>query len=115
MKFPRSLNYYISAVGESLLLIWWGVVIVIDSLTIGAGAMGTGLILLGMNAVRMLNHIHPKRRTSILGTIALAWGVLDQALKLPIEASFAVLLIVIGMTGIVFCLLIPRKSDPRPA
>ena len=115
MKFPRSLNYYISAVGESLLLIWWGVVIVIDPLTVGIGAIGSGLILLGMNAIRMLNHIHPKRRTSIIGTIALGWGALDQALKLPLGASFAVLLIVTGMTGIVFCLFIPRKSDPSPA
>ena len=58
MKFPRSLNYYISTIGESLLLIWWGVVIVIDPLTVGIGAIGTGLILLGMNAIRM-HESHP--------------------------------------------------------
>jgi len=115
MKFTQSPNYYISAIAEDLLLIWWGVVIVIDPLTIAIGAIGTGLILLGVNTARWLYGIPGKRTTSAFGIIALVWGALDQALALPFESSFAVLLMVTGAVGIVFCLAYPRKPDPSPA
>ena len=71
-------NHTFAAFGEGLLLIWWGVVIVVDPLTIGIGAIGSGLILLGVNAARWLKGIPTKRTTTFVGIVALVWGALDQ-------------------------------------
>jgi len=105
MENTNILKNNFAVVGNGALLIWWGVVIMIDPLTIGIGAIGTGLIMLGVNALRSVNGIPAKRSTTIVGVIALLWGVLDHTLSLSFEVSFAVLLIVIGVVMIASLLL----------
>ena len=67
----------------------------------GTGAIGVGLILLGLNGVRTLNGIPTRRLTTTLGILALVFGVLQLAgsiLDLPFELPvFAILLITYGV------------------
>jgi hypothetical protein len=106
MDNSRSVHLDYSTIGWSALSIWWGIVIMLDPLTLGMGAIGTGLILLGVNAARSRNGVPTKGSTTVVGVIALVWGGLDQvgsmlnksgAAHLPPELSFALLLIVIGL------------------
>ncbi len=94
-------------VGWSLLFIWWGLVIMIDPLTIGMGAIGSGLIFLGVNAARWLRGLPGRGATTRAGIIALAWGALDTAFNPRFELSFALLLIVIGLVWL--AMVLPRK------
>ncbi len=100
IEHNKRLNHNIAAVGEAILLIWWGVVIMIDPLTIGMGAIGTGLILLGVNVARYLKGIPTKINTTGIGVIALVWGGLDTVFDPSLEISFAMLLIIIGVVSI---------------
>jgi len=111
MESPKLLNHNIASLGEAALLIWWGVVLAVNPLTIGMGGMGTGLILLGINAVRLLKGLPAKSSTTALGIVALAWGALDQALRLDFWPSFAVLLIVIGLVQIGCLVAQPKNKD----
>jgi len=113
MEAVKSLNHTFAAFGEGLLLIWWGVVMMVDPLTIGIGAIGTGVIFLGVNAARWLNGIPTKRATTVIGIIALVWGALDQAFTLSFESSFAVLLIVTGAVVIGLLLAFPKREQPE--
>ena len=108
MENTKVLNHHIATIADGLLLVWWGVVIVIDPLTIGFGAIGTGLIMLGVNGVRLLKGIPTKTSTTALGLVALVWGILDQVLALHFWPSFAALLIVIGLVQILFSLTNPE-------
>jgi len=111
----RTLNHNLATLGWGALFIWWGVVVLIDPLTIGIGAIGTGLILLGVNGARWLKGIPTKGSTTALGVIALTWGALDQAriaLALPSGASFALLLVGVGVITVASELLRVRKSVP---
>ncbi len=97
MENIKTKNHDLATVGNGALLIWWGIVIIIDPLTIGIGAIGTGLIMLGVNAARRLNDIPSKASTTFIGSIALAWGALDTIFDPRLELSFAILLVVIGL------------------
>lgn len=105
----KLLNQHIGTIANGLLLVWWGLVIIIEPITISMGAIVTGLILLGVNAIRLLNGIQTKKTTTILGLIALTWGVLAMFLTPGFWASFALLLIILGMIEIV-SLLMPIKE-----
>ncbi len=96
MTNTQSLNHQIATVGWSALLVWWGVSIIVAPITIGMSAVGTGLILFGVNAARWRFAIPANYSNFTVGTIAVVWGILDHALALRLEASLAVLLIVIG-------------------
>lgn len=80
--------------------IWWGITEIFSSLPNGTGAVGIGLILLGLNAARALNNIPASKFTTILGFLALVLGGLEMAqplLRLPFELPvFAIVLIVFG-------------------
>ncbi|MBI5304735.1 MAG: hypothetical protein HY868_21555 [Chloroflexi bacterium] len=110
MNNPQTLNRTFATIGDGALLIWWGIVIAIDPLTIGIGGIGTGLILLGVNAARWLKSIPTNGSTTAIGVIALVWGVFDQALALRFEASFATMLIVIGVVVIASLLTRPKTA-----
>ncbi|HLF36872.1 MAG TPA: hypothetical protein VI520_02940 [Anaerolineales bacterium] len=91
------------------LLIWWGLVEWFGFLPEGAGPIGTGVILLGLNAVRSLNGIRTNRFSMTVGILALVLGGLQLAgsrlglaLVIPL---FPILLIVLGVS-----LLLPRQS-----
>lgn len=96
----QTFNRSLAIGGNSLLLIWWGLVLLIGPLTIGIGAIGTGLILLVMNSLRRLKGIAARGSTTTLGVIALAWGILDLVYEPRLEASFAMLLIIIGLVSL---------------
>jgi hypothetical protein len=94
--FKRSLG----AIAWGTLLIWWGIVIAIDPLTIAIGAIGSGVILVGVNAILAFKGIPGKAGNIELGLISIAWGALDQVrhmLGLPVALSFALLLFVLGV------------------
>ncbi len=112
MDEKKRFNHTLATMAWGLLLIWWGVVIAVDPFTIAIGAVGTGLILLGVNAVRSLKGIPIKNSNYTVGAMAIAWGVLDQArymLGLSPWLSVALLLFVIGFAY----LLTPLLSRPR--
>ncbi len=112
MDEKKRFNHTLATMAWGVLLIWWGVVIAVDPFTIAIGAIGTGLILLGVNAIRSLNGIPIKNSNYTVGAMAIAWGVLDQArhmLGLSPWLSVALLLFVIGFAY----LLTPLLSRPR--
>jgi hypothetical protein len=100
MEDTKMLNHNLATLGNGALLIWWGMVIMIDPLTIGMGAIGTGLIMLAVNAARRLNGIPSKMSTTFIGLVALVWGTLDTIFDPRVELSFAMLLVVVGLTTI---------------
>jgi hypothetical protein len=110
MENIKTLNHNLATIGNGMLFIWWGMVIMIDPLTIGMGAIGTGVIMLGVNAARLLYGIPTKGSTTVVGIIALVWGILDTALRLTFESSFAIMLVVIGAVTIA-SLLIRTKTE----
>ncbi len=114
MGKKSTFNHNVSAFGWGALLIWWGISVMIDPITLAMSAIGTGLIMLGLNAVRYFKGIPTVHTTTTLGIIALAWGVLDQArmaLHYPAGASFALLLMVIGLVVWVTVLLPQHKTN----
>ena len=100
MEAKQAFNHNLATVGNSLLLVWWGAVIIVDPLTLAMGAFGSGLILLGVNAVRMLSGIPTKGSTTTLGIIALTWGALDWVFNPPWDKSLAMLLIIVGLVAL---------------
>ncbi len=97
MENTKTLNHSLATVGNGALLIWWGMVIMIDPITIGMGAIGTGLIMLAVNGARRLNSIPTRASTTFIGSVALIWGAIDTIFDPRLELSFAILLIVIGL------------------
>jgi hypothetical protein len=110
MENIKTLKRNFAIIGDGALLIWWGIVIMIDPLTISMGAIGTGLIMLGVNAARVLSGIPAKGSTTIIGSIALVWGALDTIFNPSFELSFAILLIIIGLATIGSLLSQPRTG-----
>ncbi len=102
MENVRTLNHKLEAVAWAAFFIWWGVTELFRSLPHGIGALGIGLILLGLNAARSRNGIPTSGFTTTLGILALVLGGLELAapvLSLPFEIPvFAILLIVLGVT-----------------
>lgn len=104
-----------NSIGWGLLLILWGVAILFDFIPFGIGVLGTGLLLLGVNAVRSLNGLPADGDNTVLGILALVWGVLELARPFLHRLSestdwdwgiFAILLIVLG--GIRIARSVPR-------
>ncbi len=112
----RPLNHYYATITWALLLILWGITILFDFIPIGVGLVGTGLVLLGLNAARSLKGIPTRANTTTLGILALLWGVLElarQFLPLPFVLSdwaiFASLLFGLGVIVLTRTLLQARK------
>ena len=73
----------------------------IDPITLAMSAMGTGVILLVICAVRRYKGIEQVGSTVIFGIILLTWGAADQIrlfMGLPGGYSFALVLIVVGVS-----------------
>ena len=106
MNSTQSLNRNFEAIAWGALFIWWGITELIVSLPDGTGAIGVGLILLGVNAARSLNGIPASGFSTTLGVLALVWGGLELAgsiFNLPFDLPvFAILLIVLGVTMLAF-------------
>jgi hypothetical protein len=100
MDAKQALNRNLAIFGWGAMFIWWGIAVMIDPITIAMAAIGTGLIMLAVNAARALNGIEQVGSTTDIGLILLAWGALDQArhmLGLSAGLSFALALFAIGL------------------
>jgi hypothetical protein len=101
MNNTRPLNNRFETAAWGAVFIWWGITELFQSLPHGVGAIGLGLILLGLNAVRSMNSIPASGFTTTLGILALVLGGLELAasvLSLPFQLPiFAILLIVLGV------------------
>jgi len=101
MNATQTQNRNFEAIAWGALLIWWGITELVRVLPAGTGAIGIGLILLGLNAARSLNGIPASGFSTTLGVLALVWGGLELAgavLHLPFELPvFAILLITLGV------------------
>ncbi len=100
MNNTQTINRNFESIAWGALFIWWGITELIPSLPDGTGAIGIGLILIGVNIARLLNGLPTSRFSSTLGILALVWGGLELAgvlLSLPFEIPiFAILLMVLG-------------------
>ncbi len=101
MENTRTLNRNLETYAWAAFFVWWGVTELFKFLPAGTGAVGFGLILIGLNAARSLNGIPTSGLTITLGILALVLGGLELAgffLNLPFELPvFAILLIVLGV------------------
>ncbi len=86
------------------IFIWWGITELFHFLPDGTGALGLGLILLGVNAARYLSGIAMSGFSITVGSLALVWGGLELAgplLSLPFHLPvFPILLIVLGVIAL---------------
>ena len=89
------------AIGWGAFFVWWGITELIPTLPNGMGALGIGLILLGLNIARAYSGVPISHFSTVLGILALVWGGLELAgplLHLPFELPiFAILLIALGI------------------
>ena len=101
MDNPQISNRSLDTLAWGAFFIWWGVTELFGSLPEGVGAIGVGLILLGLNLIRSMKGIPTNSFTTILGILALVLGGLELAgavLSLPFELPiFAILLITFGL------------------
>ena len=120
MDNRNNLKRNLKRVGWGLLAILWGVTILFDFIPFGAGLIGTGLVLLGVNVVRSINHLHTKSDNTVLGILAIAWGGLELARPLLRQlfptadldwVIFAILLIGLGVILLTRALLISRNTQ----
>ena len=100
MENTRTLNRNLETMAWGALFIWWGITELFPFLPHGTGAIGIGLIFLGLNLARSLNGLPTSGFSTTLGILALVLGGLELAisvLHLPFELPvFAILLIVLG-------------------
>jgi hypothetical protein len=103
MKTERTFNRKLSLLGWGLLFLWWGLRWwPLAALPNGAGLLGTGLILLGVNAARLWKGIPTVEGTTWVGILTLILGgllvlstnVFHRTIELPL---FEISLIVIGL------------------
>ncbi|HEX6036222.1 MAG TPA: hypothetical protein VFY83_17415, partial [Anaerolineales bacterium] len=122
MNNSKTLKRNLKRAGWGSLAIVWGGTILFDFIPFGAGLIGTGLILLGVNIVRAINHLQTKNDNTILGILALAWGGLELARPLlrqlfpPADLDwviFAILLIGWGVILLTRVVLV-SSSTVRP-
>jgi hypothetical protein len=100
MNNTQTLHRNFEAIAWGALFIWWGITELVPSLPAGTGAIGIGLILIGVNVARWFTGIPISGFSLTVGILALVWGGLELAgvlLSLPFELPvFAILLIVLG-------------------
>jgi hypothetical protein len=101
MDTAKNLTRNYDAIGWGALFIWWGISVLVTSLPVGTVAIGTGVILIGVNVARKLSGVPISRFSTTVGILAFIWGVLELVgvlLNLPFELPiFAILLIVLGV------------------
>ncbi|MBI5878928.1 MAG: hypothetical protein HZB53_14860 [Chloroflexi bacterium] len=102
MNKPRTINLDFETLAWGTLILWWGIRWLFAFLPNGTGLIGTGLILLGLNAARSLSGIPIKASTTAVGILALVLGaglvlttsVLHLSVELPV---FETLLMGLGV------------------
>ena len=71
MENIRTSNTKLETLAWAAFFIWWGITELFQSLPPGIGAIGIGVILLGLNAVRRQNGLPASGFTITLGILAL--------------------------------------------
>jgi len=101
MENTRKSNPDLSMIAWGAIFILWGITELVPALPAGAGAVGFGIILLGLNLARLWKGQPISGFTTTLGILALLLGGLELArplLHLSFELPvFAILLIVLGV------------------
>jgi hypothetical protein len=114
MENSNTLNRNFEAITWGAIFIWWGITELVVGLPHGVGAIGIGLILLGLNLARSLNGIPTSGFSTTVGILALVLGVLELAssiMRLPFELPiFSILLIVLGVIALVRGLAVSRNQ-----
>lgn len=100
MEDTRKSTLDLEAIAWGAFFILWGITELIPSLPEGIGALGIGMILLGLNLTRSWKGEPTSGLTTTLGTLALLLGGLELVepyLHLPFELPiFAILLLALG-------------------
>ncbi len=105
MENTNKLNFNLDALAWGAFFILWGITEMFPALPDGAGAIGIGMILIGLNVLRSWTGRPTSNFTTMLGILALLLGGLELArslLNLSFELpTFAILLIVLGVITLV--------------
>jgi hypothetical protein len=108
------LNRKLEAVGWGSIFAWWGFVDLVGSLPHGVGAVGFGLILVGLSIARSRLGLPSNGFANVVGVVALVWGLVDVAgavAALPFALPvFPILLIALGALMAVSAL---RRRQPE--
>jgi hypothetical protein len=114
MDASKKLDSMLERIAWSMLFIWWGLSFIPHFLPNGLDAAGTGIILLGVNAVRFGLNRRLNGFSIAAGILCLVWGALDMmssVLHLPYKPPvFAVLLVVLGVIVLVSAFLKRGKT-----
>ena len=101
MDDARALNRKYETIAWGAFFIWLGITNLFRGLPEGVGAVGIGILLLGLNLARYVSKIPTSGLTIFLGALALVLGLFDLArtvLRLEIELPLLpLLLIAIGV------------------
>ena len=116
MNNSRTLNRDFGMIAWGMLFLWWGLRWwLLIALPNGIGLLGTGLILLGLNVVRLLKGVPASGFTTFVGVLALAFGglmLVPTVLHLPFELPvFEIGLMALGVILIARELLRVRKTE----
>jgi hypothetical protein len=100
MENTRKSTFNLETIAWGALFIFWGITELFPALPKGIGAIGIGLILLGLNAARSWTGQPTSGFTTTFGILALLLGGLELAtplLRLSFELPiFAILLFALG-------------------
>ena len=94
----RELDHEIARVGWALLFIMTGGLLLLPGVPQGTWLVGIGVILLGAQLVRFLNHIPMWTFSLVLGAVALLLGLAAFAGYVTSIELFPIVLILIGLT-----------------
>ena len=115
MNNAQTLNRNFEVITWGALIIWWGVTELIESMPFGIAILGFGLILLGVNAARLVRGLQFNKFSTTLGLLAVVWGGLEiagVAFRLPFDIPvFAILVIAWGLIYITFGLFGNKKLE----
>ena len=105
MENTRKSTFDLEAVAWGAFFILWGITELLPSLPKGTGAVGIGIILIGLNLARSWNGQPTSSFTTTLGILALLLGGLELArplLNLSFELPiFAILLFTLGLITLI--------------
>ena len=105
MENTRKSTFNLEAIAWGTLFIFWGLTAMFPSLPKGMGAIGIGLILIGLNAARYWTGEPTSTFTITIGSIALllgGWELARPLLNLTFELPvFAILLLALGLMTLV--------------
>lgn len=103
-----------TTIAWGLLLLWWGLRWwPLHSLPEGSTLLGTGIILLGITALRQLHGLTTSHFTIWAGIIALVWGLVELAnviFRLPFKLPVFELLLIVAGAGLLLKILLQSQK-----